>query len=137
MRITDDLAGMLRRHAPLFVVTHFNHPKECTEEAQQACERLVDRGVPVENQTVLLRGVNDDASTLEALFRGSGMANLMLRSTSRNTDPGDGYATIGAGTRTTGGGLDGEVVGANERYAGADGAVLFARRTGQIGRAHV
>ena len=67
---------------------------------------------------------------LEALFRGSGMANLMLRSTSRNTDPGDGYATIGAGTRTAGGGLDGEVVGAGERYAGADGAVLFARRTG-------
>lgn len=65
---------------------------------------------------------------LEALFRGSGMANLMLRATSRNTDPGDGYATIGAGTRTSGGGLDGEVVGARERYAGADGSVLYERR---------
>ena len=58
MRITTPLAALLRRHAPLFVVTHFNHPKECTPEAREACERLVDHGVPVENQSVLLRGVN-------------------------------------------------------------------------------
>jgi lysine 2,3-aminomutase len=64
MRVTPALADLLRRHAPLFVVTHFNHPKECTPEAREACERLVDRGVPVENQTVLLRGVNSSARLL-------------------------------------------------------------------------
>ncbi|BDG01823.1 KamA family radical SAM protein [Anaeromyxobacter oryzae] len=68
MRITDDLAAMLRRFAPLFLVTHFNHPKECTPEAREACERLVDHGVPVENQTVLLRGVNSSARILGDLF---------------------------------------------------------------------
>jgi lysine 2,3-aminomutase len=68
MRVTDDLARMLRRHAPLFVVTHFNHPKECTDEARAACEALVDRGVPVENQTVLLRGLNSTARILGDLF---------------------------------------------------------------------
>jgi lysine 2,3-aminomutase len=68
MRITDALAAMLRRHAPLFVVTHFNHPKECTVDAREACERLVDHGVPVENQTVLLRRVNSSARLLADLF---------------------------------------------------------------------
>ncbi len=68
MRIDGALAAMLRRHAPLFVVTHFNHPKECTDEARRACETLVDHGVPVENQTVLLRGVNSSARILRDLF---------------------------------------------------------------------
>jgi lysine 2,3-aminomutase len=68
MRIDRGLAARLRRHAPLFVVTHFNHPKECTEEARAACETLVDAGVPVENQTVLLRGVNSSARILKDLF---------------------------------------------------------------------
>ena len=67
MRITDGLAASLRRLAPLFVVTHFNHPKECTDEARAACERLVDRGVPVENQTVLLRRVNSTSRTIADL----------------------------------------------------------------------
>ena len=69
MRVTDALATRLRRLAPLFVVTHFNHPKECTEEAREACERLVDRGVPVENQTVLLRRVNSSARIIADLNR--------------------------------------------------------------------
>jgi lysine 2,3-aminomutase len=64
MRVTDDLARTLRRFAPLFVITHFNHPRECTPEAREACERLVDHGVPVENQTVLLRGLNSSARLL-------------------------------------------------------------------------
>jgi lysine 2,3-aminomutase len=68
MRVTRELALLLRRHAPLFVVTHFNHPKECTAEARRACETLVDAGVPVENQTVLLRGVNSSARILKDLF---------------------------------------------------------------------
>jgi lysine 2,3-aminomutase len=68
MRIDARLAALLRRHAPLFVVTHFNHPKECTADARAACEALVDAGVPVENQTVLLRGVNSSARILRELF---------------------------------------------------------------------
>jgi lysine 2,3-aminomutase len=68
MRVDAALARLLRRHAPLFVVTHFNHPKECTEDARAACETLVDHGVPVENQTVLLRGVNSSARILKDLF---------------------------------------------------------------------
>jgi lysine 2,3-aminomutase len=67
MRVTEELAAMLRRHAPLFVVTHFNHPKELTAEARAACERLVDHGVPVENQSVLLRRVNSDARIIKEL----------------------------------------------------------------------
>jgi lysine 2,3-aminomutase len=68
MRVDADLARLLRRHAPLFVLTHFNHPKECTADARAACEALVDAGVPVENQTVLLRGVNSSARILKELF---------------------------------------------------------------------
>lgn len=70
MRITPSLCRALRRYAPLWVMTHFNHPRELTPLAIEACERLADHGLPVMNQTVLLRGVNDDAATLEALFRG-------------------------------------------------------------------
>lgn len=68
MRVDDPLSSALRRLAPLFVVTHFNHPKELTPEARQACERLVDHGVPVENQAVLLRGLNSSARVLGELF---------------------------------------------------------------------
>jgi lysine 2,3-aminomutase len=67
-RIDDELITALRPLHPLWVMTHFNHPKELTKEAARACEMLVDGGFPVMNQTVLLRGVNDDAKTLETLF---------------------------------------------------------------------
>jgi lysine 2,3-aminomutase len=69
MRVDDELVAMLRRHHPLFVNTHFNHAKEITPEARDACERLVDAGVPVGNQTVLLRGVNSSVRSLRRLFR--------------------------------------------------------------------
>jgi lysine 2,3-aminomutase len=69
-RITDELVRALRPHHPLWVMTHFNHPKELTESAGVACQRLADGGFPIMNQTVLLRGVNDDAEVLAALFRG-------------------------------------------------------------------
>jgi lysine 2,3-aminomutase len=69
-RITDELLGALRPHHPIFVMTHFNHPKELTPESRAACRRLADAGFPVMNHTVLLRGVNDGADTLSALFRG-------------------------------------------------------------------
>jgi lysine 2,3-aminomutase len=67
MRITPELTDALRRHHPLFVVTHFNHPKEVTAEARRACEALVDAGIPVENQSVLLRRVNSTARIITAL----------------------------------------------------------------------
>lgn len=70
MRIDAELAGALRTHHPLFVNTHFNHAKELTPEARAACERLVDAGIPVGNQTVLLRGVNSSVRSLRALMRG-------------------------------------------------------------------
>jgi len=67
MRVTDALAKVLRKHAPLYVVTHFNHPRELTKEARAACERLVDAGVPVENQAVLMRRLNSDARIIREL----------------------------------------------------------------------
>jgi len=70
MRITPELVGMLRKYHPIFVNTHFNHPVELTPDAAGACQRLADAGIPVGNQAVLLRGVNDDPQVLEALFRG-------------------------------------------------------------------
>jgi lysine 2,3-aminomutase len=69
-RINDELVRMLRDFHPVWVSTHFNHPRELTPEAASACARLVDAGVPVNNQTVLLAGVNDNAGVLSDLFRG-------------------------------------------------------------------
>ncbi|HEX3596118.1 MAG TPA: KamA family radical SAM protein, partial [Polyangiaceae bacterium] len=69
-RITTELVNALKPHHPLWVMTHFNHPKELTEASRLACRRLADAGFPVMNHTVLLRGVNDDAGTLATLFRG-------------------------------------------------------------------
>jgi lysine 2,3-aminomutase len=69
-RITSELVRALKKHHPIWVMTHFNHPKELTPEAVRACARLADAGFPVMNQTVLLAGINDDAAVLEALFRG-------------------------------------------------------------------
>ncbi len=68
-RINDELLTALRPHHPIWVMTHFNHPRELDEEACAGLARLADAGFPVMNQTVLLRGINDDASTLTALFR--------------------------------------------------------------------
>jgi lysine 2,3-aminomutase len=70
MRITAELVDALRPYHPLWIMTHFNHAKELTSEAVAACARLADGGFPVLNQTVLLAGINDDAPTLERLFRG-------------------------------------------------------------------
>jgi lysine 2,3-aminomutase len=70
MRITSELLTALRPLHPLWVMTHFNHPRELSPQAIEACNRLADAGFPVMNQTVLLAGINDDATTLESLFRG-------------------------------------------------------------------
>ena len=69
-RITEKLASLLGRHHPLYLNTHFNHPRELTPEATEACQRLAAAGIPLGNQSVLMRGVNDDAETLRSLFRG-------------------------------------------------------------------
>jgi lysine 2,3-aminomutase len=68
MRIDDELVAMLRRYHPLYLNTHFNHPKELTPLARAACEKLADGGIPLGNQTVLLRGVNSSARVLRKLF---------------------------------------------------------------------
>jgi lysine 2,3-aminomutase len=70
MRVTSELLRALRKHHPVWVMTHFNHPKELTPESIGACTRLADGGFPVMNQTVLLAGINDDATTIETLCRG-------------------------------------------------------------------
>ncbi len=68
-RITPALIAMLKRHssAPFYLMTQFNHPRELTEESLRAVSLFIDAGIPAMNQSVLLRGVNDDVDTLEKL----------------------------------------------------------------------
>lgn len=66
-RITDSLVRMLKKYHPLYFNTHFNHPREITLEAKEACARLADAGIPVANQTVLLKDVNDCPSIMKKL----------------------------------------------------------------------
>jgi lysine 2,3-aminomutase len=67
-RITPELCAMLRRFHPLYVNTHFNHSKEITPEAARACEMLADAGIPVGNQVVLLRDLNDCPVVMKRLM---------------------------------------------------------------------
>lgn len=70
MRVTPRLATMLKKYHPLYINTHFNHPAEITPEAELACARLADAGIPLGCQTVLLRGVNDSPEVIrELLYR--------------------------------------------------------------------
>jgi lysine 2,3-aminomutase len=66
-RITPELCEVFRRYGPIWMSIHVNHPKECTADLKAACERLSFAGVPLGNQSVLLRGVNDDAEVMRAL----------------------------------------------------------------------
>jgi lysine 2,3-aminomutase len=66
-RVTEDFAYVLRRHHPVYVNTHFNHPRECTAEAFDAARRLADAGCVIGNQMVLLKGVNDDPEVVKEL----------------------------------------------------------------------
>lgn len=66
-RITKNLADILRKYHPVFVNTHFNHPREITPEARTACEMLADAGIPLGNQMVLLNGVNNDRYVVRKL----------------------------------------------------------------------
>lgn len=66
-RITPELCEIFKKHGPIWMSIHVNHPKEATQELKDACERLSFAGVPLGNQSVLLRGVNDDAEVMKAL----------------------------------------------------------------------
>ncbi|HIT49039.1 MAG TPA: lysine 2,3-aminomutase [Candidatus Coprenecus stercoripullorum] len=66
-RITDDLVNMLRKYHPIWLNTHFNHPDEVTPESFAACTKLADAGIPLGNQSVLLRGVNDCVHVMKHL----------------------------------------------------------------------
>ncbi|MCK9625425.1 MAG: lysine 2,3-aminomutase [Bacteroidales bacterium] len=66
-RITDDLVNMLKKYHPIWLNTHFNHPNEVTPEAIAACEKMANAGIPLGNQSVLLRGVNDCVNVMKRL----------------------------------------------------------------------
>jgi len=66
-RITDDLVNMLKKYHPIWVNTHFNHSNEITPEAVAACAKMADAGIPLGNQSVLLRGVNDCTAVMKKL----------------------------------------------------------------------
>src|SRR5713101_4300690 len=68
-RVTPELAAMLKKYHPLFVSIHSNHPRELTTEVREALSRLADAGIPLGNQSVLLRHVNDDATVMKALVQ--------------------------------------------------------------------
>lgn len=68
-RITPALCAMLKRYHPIYINTHFNHPTEITPESAAACARLADAGIPLGNQTVLLKGVNDDVKVMKELMQ--------------------------------------------------------------------
>jgi lysine 2,3-aminomutase len=68
-RVTEELVKMIRKYSPVFLMTHFNHPKEITYEAAQAVSSFVDHGIPVMNQMVLLNGINNHPAVVQALSR--------------------------------------------------------------------
>ena len=69
-RIDDELCAMLSKHGPIWLNTQFNHPHEITPESAAACDRLLRAGIPVSNQSVLLRGINDTVATQTKLCKG-------------------------------------------------------------------
>lgn len=68
MRITEELLAMLKKYQPIWINTHFNHPREITPDAERACTAIVDAGIPLGNQSVLLRGINDNAEVMKDLL---------------------------------------------------------------------
>lgn len=69
-RITGELCEMLKKYHPIYINTHFNHPNEITPESKRACEMLANSGIPLGNQTVLLKGVNDNPEIMKKLMLG-------------------------------------------------------------------
>ncbi|MEJ2614864.1 MAG: KamA family radical SAM protein [Ignavibacteriaceae bacterium] len=68
-RITDKLCNMIKKYHPVYVNTHFNHPWEVTPQSSKACEMLANAGVPVGNQMVIMKGVNDDPAVVKELMQ--------------------------------------------------------------------
>ena len=68
MRITPQLLEIFKKNQPIWINTHFNHPNEITEESSRACQAIVDAGIPLGNQTVLLKGINDNSKTMKDLM---------------------------------------------------------------------
>lgn len=68
-RITPNLCAILKKHHPFYINTHFNHPREITPETTEACGMLADAGIPLGNQAVLLKGVNDDPDVMVELMK--------------------------------------------------------------------
>ncbi|MBN2251790.1 MAG: lysine 2,3-aminomutase [Candidatus Altiarchaeota archaeon] len=66
-RVTDELCTILKKHHPLWINTHFNHPRELTDSSKEALGKLADSGIPLGNQSVLLAGVNDCPRIMKAL----------------------------------------------------------------------
>lgn len=69
-RVTKSLVKMLKKHHPLWMSVHFTHPTELTPEVAESTARLADAGIPLGSQTVLLKGINDDASVMLTLMQG-------------------------------------------------------------------
>ena len=69
-RIDNELCCMLKKYRPIWINTHFNHPNEVTAESSQACDRILFSGIPINNQTVLLKGINDNIETMTKLCQG-------------------------------------------------------------------
>lgn len=76
-RVTPELCDMLKKYHPLFINVHFNHPSEITPESRKACGMLADAGIPLGNQTVLLKGVNDNPAVMKELVQG--LINMRVR----------------------------------------------------------
>ena len=68
-RITPELCQILKKYHPFYITTHFNHPREITPETEKACGMLADVGIPLGNQAVLLRGVNDNSEVMKELMK--------------------------------------------------------------------
>ncbi len=68
-RVNEKLCSMLKKYHPLYLNTHFNHPNEITEQSSRACSLLSDAGIPLGNQSVLLKGVNDNVETMRLLMQ--------------------------------------------------------------------
>jgi len=77
MAITPELCKMLNKYRPLWLNTQFNHPNEITSESSAACDRLLMAGIPVSNQSVLLKGINDDVDVMKMLL--TGLEKIMVR----------------------------------------------------------
>lgn len=68
-RVTDELVAVLKKHHPLWVNTHFNHPREITKSSKEALRKLADAGIPLGNQSVLLAGINDSPIIIKKLVQ--------------------------------------------------------------------